>query len=230
VKYCFDMDETICLTPSSRKYEEAMPYLQVIKKINELYDSGHEISIFTSRGGTSGKYYGKLSLAQLDAWGVKYHKFRLGKPSYDLFVDDKAVSAKQWRANNGIKIVGFVASAFDLLHAGHCEYLKEAKSVCDYLVAALHEDPHCERSWKNSPVQTIIEREIQLSSIKYIDEIIKYKTEADLERILSKIRPDVRVVGDPGPVTGEQYCSHVYFHKRGIWSSTDLRDRIKNAQ
>ena len=130
MKYCFDLDETFCATPSSRNYDEAVPYHKVVNKINELFDQGNEITIFTARGSTSGIDYKDLILHQLSAWGVKYHKLiNKGKPSYDLFVDDKAITASVWRQNEGIKVVGFVASCFDLLHAGHCLYLREAKSV-----------------------------------------------------------------------------------------------------
>ena len=135
MKYCFDLDETICLTPSDRQYKNAIPYTPVVERINSLYEEGHEITIFTARGSSSGIDYSDLNREQLSRWGVKYHKLiDKGKPSYDLFVDDKAISASEWRKEERIQIVGFVASCFDLLHAGHCLYLKEAKSVCDYLV------------------------------------------------------------------------------------------------
>ena len=159
MKYCFDLDETICATPSSRKYDEAVPYHKVVNKINELFDQGNEITIFTARGSSSGVDYRDLILRQLSNWGVKFHKLiDKGKPSYDLFVDDKAMSAALWREKEKLQIVGFVASSFDLLHAGHCLYLKEAKSVCDHLIAALQEDPTVDRPHKNKPIQSLFER------------------------------------------------------------------------
>lgn len=234
MKYCFDMDETICLTPSSRKYEEAVPYTKVIKKINELYESGNHITIFTARGGTSGVNYRSTTLAQLFYWGVKFHRLiDQGKPDYDIFIDDKAITSSTWRKNEGLKIIGFVASAFDLLHAGHCLYLKEAKSVCDHLIAGLHYDPSKERAGKNKPIQSIIERETQLLSVKYVDEVIIYETENDLSELLKQIKPDIRVLGSDAkdkPITGEQYCGSIYYHERDHnWSSTNLRERIINA-
>ena len=129
MKYCFDLDETVCATPSSRIYEDAIPYNKVVSAINDLYDIGHEITIFTARGSTSGIDYTELTDSQLKSWGLKYHKLILKKPSYDCIVDDKAINSIDWRKSNDIKLIGFVASCFDLLHSGHCLYLKEAKKV-----------------------------------------------------------------------------------------------------
>ena len=231
MKYCFDLDETICATPSSRKYSEAVPYNSVIQKINELHDQGNEITIFTARGSTSGIDYRSLIIKQLSDWGVKFHKLiDKGKPSYDLFIDDKAICASVWREREGIRIIGFVASCFDMLHAGHCLYLQEARSVCDYLIAALQENPNIDRPHKNKPIQSLKEREIQLRSNRYVDEIITYKTEKDLEKVLQKIRPDIRIVGSDAKgssITGEEYCKNIYYHNRGHnFSSTELKNRI----
>ena len=231
MRYCFDLDETICATPSSRKYDDAVPYIRVIQKINELYNQGNEITIFTARGSTSGIDYRELITSQLSDWGVKFHKLiDKGKPSYDLFVDDKAMGASVWRKKEGIRIIGFVASCFDMLHAGHCLYLQEARSVCDYLIAALQEDPTIDRPHKNKPIQSLKEREIQLRSNRYVDEIITYKTEKDLEDILQKIQPDIRILGSDAKgysITGQQYCKNIYYHNRDHnFSSTELRNRI----
>lgn len=231
MKYCFDLDETICATPTSRKYSEAVPYTKVIKKINELYDQGNEITIFTARGSSSGVDYRELILQQLSDWGVKFHKLiDKGKPSYDLFVDDKAITASTWRQQENIRIVGFVASCFDLLHAGHCLYLQEAKSVCDYLIAALQEDPTIDRPHKNKPVQSLREREIQLKANRFVDEVVIYKTEKDLEELLAKIKPDIRILGSDAKgnyITGEEHCKSIHYHNRDHhFSSSELRMRI----
>lgn len=77
--------------------------------------------------------------------------------------------------------VGITFSAFDLLHAGHIKMLEEAKTVCDYLIVGLQIDPSMERAHKNSPTQSIVERYIQLSACKSVDEIVPYVTEQDLE-------------------------------------------------
>ena len=81
--------------------------------------------------------------------------------------------------------VGLTASTFDLLHAGHVTMLEEAKSQCDWLIAALQVDPSYDRKEKNSPIQTIVERQAQLEAVKYVDEVIIYCTEADLLDIIN---------------------------------------------
>lgn len=230
MKYYFDLDETICITPANRDYSKAIPYYKVIDKINLLYENGNEISIYTARGSTSKIDYNELNKKQLSEWGVKYHHLiDKGKPSYDLLVDDKAINSKTWREDNNIKIIGFVASCFDLLHAGHCLYLKEAKQLCDHLIAGLHVDPSIERKTKNTPIQSIEERKIQLESTKYVDEIIIYNTENELENILKEKTPDIRILGSDAKnksITGEKYCKQIYYHERNHnWSSSDLRKR-----
>ena len=90
-------------------------------------------------------------------------------------------------------VIGFTASTFDLLHAGHIAMLREAKEVCDHLVCAIQVDPSVDRAEKNSPVQTLVERWVQLEAVKYVDEIIPYQTEGDLEDILQLFNFDVRI-------------------------------------
>ncbi len=128
------------------------------------------------------------------------------------------------------KRVGFVASCFDLLHAGHCLMLEDAKKQCDYLIAALQVDPSVDRPEKNKPTQSLEERRIQLESLKYVDEIQLYETEKDLKQLLHETRPHVRVLGSDyiGKIaTGQEYSDEVYYHKRGhSWSTTELRQRI----
>ena len=230
-RYYFDLDETLCLTPASRDYSKVIPLHKMIEDVNRLYEEGHEITIFTARGGSSGVDYHELNVQQLADWGVKYdYLYDKNKPQYDILIDDKAFNTEAWRAKRKIQLIGFVASCFDLLHAGHCLYLEDARSKCDYLVAALHIDPTIDRADKNKPIQTLEERRIQLRSCKYIDEIIEYKTEADLVRILESVKPDIRFVGsdtDPTIVTGVEHCKSVYVHDRSHnYSSSELRRRI----
>jgi glycerol-3-phosphate cytidylyltransferase len=230
VKYYFDLDETLCLTPSSRDYTQAVPLIKVIDEVNKLFDDDHEITIYTARGGTSGIDYHDLNIQQLSSWGVKYHHLiDTGKPPYEILVDDRAINTTTWRENRGIKLTGFVASCFDLLHAGHCLYLKESKSLCDHLIAGLQIDP-IDRPHKNTPIQSIDERLIQLQSCRYVDEIVQYTTEDDLDTLLESLRPDIRFVGSDckdGPITGAHHSSVVYFHERSHhYSSSELRERI----
>ena len=92
--------------------------------------------------------------------------------------------------------IGLTASTFDLLHAGHIEMLREAKAQCDYLICALQIDPAVDRPEKNRPVQTIVERYTQLEAVKFVDEIIPYLHETDLEDILQMRPIGVRILGD----------------------------------
>jgi glycerol-3-phosphate cytidylyltransferase len=133
--------------------------------------------------------------------------------------------------------IGFTCSTFDLLHAGHIQMLRDAKDQCDYLICGLQIDPSIDRPEKNSPVQTIVERHTQLSAVKYVDEIIPYQTETDLEDILNMIHIDVRILGEEyknGKFTGRAICAkrgiELYFNKREHrFSSSDLRKRVKSC-
>jgi glycerol-3-phosphate cytidylyltransferase len=238
VKYCFDLDETLCLTPASRDYSKAVPIWPMINDVNMMYEEGHEIWIFTTRGSTSGIDHHELNLRQLTEWGVKHHHLvDKGKPPVDFFIDDKAINVKDWRSQRGVLLVGFVASSFDLLHAGHCLYLKEAKSVCDRLIAGLQTDPTLDRPNKSKPVQSVEERLIQLEACRYVDRVVKYNTEEDLEKILKVLKPALRFIGstdapDNGgpPITGSQHCGSIYFHDRSHnYSSSELKRRISDA-
>ena len=132
-------------------------------------------------------------------------------------------------------IVGFTASTFDLLHAGHVQMLREAKDQCDYLICGLQIDPTVDREEKNFPIQTIVERYIQLKSIKYVNEIIPYTTEKDLEDILQMYTIHVRILGQEYKnisFTGKDICKerniNIYFNKRDHrFSSSELRNRVK---
>lgn len=125
-------------------------------------------------------------------------------------------------------------SAFDLLHAGHVKMLEEAKSNCDYLIAGLQTDPTLDRPEKNKPTQTVVERYIQLKGCKYVDEIVPYATEQDLEDILQSFQIDMRFVGDEykeRDFTGRTYCEEkgieLYFNSRDHrFSSSALRREV----
>ena len=93
-------------------------------------------------------------------------------------------------------IIGITASCFDMFHAGHVLMLKEAKTVCDYLIVALQTDPTIDRPEKNKPVQSIYERFVQVSGCKYVDEVLVYDTEEDLLNVLTSREIHVRILGD----------------------------------
>tara|TARA_Y100001970_G_C13439374_1_gene464966 strand:+ start:30 stop:341 length:312 start_codon:yes stop_codon:yes gene_type:complete len=100
--YGFDIDGTICSTDCD--YSDAEPYNEVIAIINSLYDQGNEIIFFTSRGYNSGKDWFDFTTNQIENWGVKYHKLIMGKPQFDIFIDDKAVNNLEWYKANNINI------------------------------------------------------------------------------------------------------------------------------
>ena len=135
-------------------------------------------------------------------------------------------------------ITGITASTFDLLHAGHVAMLREAKNQCDYLICALQIDPSVDRSHKNKPIQTIVERYTQLAAVKYVDEIVVYATEQDLEDILEMYPINVRVLGEEykdKDFTGREICKKrnisLYFNKRDHrFSTSDLRQRVAIAE
>ena len=129
---------------------------------------------------------------------------------------------------------GITFSAFDLLHAGHVQMLREAKEQCDYLIVGLQMDPTIDRAEKNPPVQSIVERYTQLNAVQYVDEIIPYALEKDLEDILEMYHIDVRILGEEyreKDFTGKDICKRrdidLHFNKRDHrFSTTDLRKRV----
>ena len=130
--------------------------------------------------------------------------------------------------------IGFTCSTFDLLHAGHVVMLEEAKRHCDYLIVGLQTDPTIDRPDKNTPIQSVVERQIQLAAVKYIDEIVMYTTEQDLEDLLLPLPINVRIIGDEyktKPFTGKAICKDrgikmVYNGRDHSFSSTSLRKRV----
>ena len=130
--------------------------------------------------------------------------------------------------------VGFTCSAFDMLHSGHIQMLRDAREQCDYLICGLQTDPSADRPEKNRPIQTIVERYTQLKAVQYVDEIIPYATEEDLKDILSMYHIDVRILGDEyreKDFTGKEICKRrdiaLYFNKRDHrFSSSELRRRV----
>lgn len=137
------------------------------------------------------------------------------------------------------KRVGITFSTFDLLHAGHIAMLSEAKKHCDYLIAALQTDPTIDRpDTKNKPVQSIVERQIQLQAVRYVDEIVVYQTEKDLEDILLTLPIHVRILGveyKDKDFTGKDICTKrnielVYNGRDHSFSSSNLRKRVAETE
>ena len=137
------------------------------------------------------------------------------------------------------KPVGFTCSTFDLLHAGHILMLAECKTVCDYLIVGLQSDPTIDRpDVKNKPVQSVVERYVQLSAVKFIDEIIVYDTEKDLEDLLMFLPNSLRICGEEykdKPLTGREICDSrgikTYYNSRTHrFSSSELRNRTYESE
>jgi glycerol-3-phosphate cytidylyltransferase len=130
--------------------------------------------------------------------------------------------------------IGFSCSTFDLLHVGHIAMLREAASICDTLIVGLQVDPSIDRTEKNAPVQSVVERYGQLNAVKFVDEIVPYQTEQDLEDILAMFQIDVRILGveyKDKDFTGKDICKkrgiQLYFNKRDHrFSSSELRSRV----
>jgi len=133
------------------------------------------------------------------------------------------------------KIIGFTASSFDLLHAGHCSMLQEAKSKCDYLIVGLLNNPQIDRPKKNKPIQSLFERWIQISSISFVDMVIPFSSEKDLEDMLLLIKPNIRIVGEEYKNiehTGKNISEIKIFYnsRKHSFSSSELRERIKENE
>ena len=139
--------------------------------------------------------------------------------------------------DKGLKI-GITFSQFDLLHAGHIAMLSQAKNHCDYLIAALQNNAQWDRPEKNEPIQSIVERQISLSAVRFVDEIVVYNTEKDLEDILLTLPIDVRILGveyKEKEFTGKDICAKrnielVFNGRDHSFSSSSLRKRVVEAQ
>ena len=137
------------------------------------------------------------------------------------------------------KRIGITFSTFDLFHAGHIAMLAEARNHCDYLIAGLQTDPTMDRPHtKNPPVQSIVERQIQLAACRYVDEVVVYSTEQDLRDLLLILPVDVRILGveySTKEFTGRRECEQrgieIVFNQRDhSFSSSSLRKRVAHAE
>jgi len=200
MRYCFDIDGTLCYTPNNEKgkpdYINAAPYPFMVEKVNRLYDDGNYIIMQTARGKGSGIDHTELTKKQLGEWGYKYHELfpMFCKPTADIFVDDKAVNVVDWAASQP-KVKGIIAGAFDVIHPGYIRMFRDARFHCNHLTVALHRDPSLERSHKLKPVHSVTERIEILSSIRYIDSVIVYELEEEYLNYLRSGKYDIRFLG-----------------------------------
>jgi len=228
MRYCFDIDNTICLTKES-DYENSQPKINVINKINELYDKGNYIIIMTARGASSGIDWEKFTKQQLKEWKLKYHELICNrKPNADFFVDDKAINIIEWEKEY-IPKKGIVFGAFDLIHPGYIRLFDFCKQNCTHLTIALHENPNIQKNNKKIPILSIPERIEILNSIKYIDNIITYRTEQDVVDILKNNNYDIRFLGSDykdklNDITGFEITPIIFHDRNHEWSYTKLRN------
>lgn len=237
MKYCFDLDGTICNTPCNpdghgQRYWDSTPIPFMVETVNRLYDEGNHIIIMTARGRGSGKDWTELTTNSLKEWGVKYHELEpmFHKPTADLFIDDKGINVEDWKKTLPTK-KGIIAGAFDIIHPGYVRLFKEAKEHCNHLTVALHEDPSMVRPHKLKPVHTVEERKEILKSIKYVDDIVVYQAE---ETFLSYLKDyDIRFLGDDykdGSYTGKDNPIDIFWLDRSHnYSTTKLKLKIYNS-
>jgi glycerol-3-phosphate cytidylyltransferase len=130
------------------------------------------------------------------------------------------------------KKTGFIAGTFDILHPGYISALQDAKDNCDYLIVGLHEDPSVERTGKFKPIFSLKERKETLLALKYVNKVIKYKTEKELYDILKYNEISVRFLGDDyinKQITGQDLqIDIVYLSRTHDWSYTKVRNLIRN--
>ena len=152
---------------------------------------------------------------------------------------DKMIFNKIRELKDAGKKIGITFSTFDLLHAGHIAMLSEARNHCDYLICGLQTDPTIDRpDSKNPPVQSIVERQIQLAATRYVDEVVIYQTEEDLRDLLLVLPIDARIIGveyQDKEFSGKDICEQrgievIYNGRDHSFSSSSLRKRVASAQ
>ena len=232
MKYCFDLDGTICDTPikdDKPAYLDSNPIPFMVEQVNQLFDEGHKIIIMTARGRGSGKDWTSWTTKQLDMWGVKYHELEpmFHKPTADLFIDDKGINVEDWKKTRPKK-KGIIAGNFDVMHPGYIRMFKEAKEHCNHLTVALHEDPSMARPHKLKPVQTVEDRKEILYAIKYVDDVVVYQAEETFHYYLKDYH--IRFLGTDymdGSYTGKDLSIEIVWLSRNHdYSSTKLKTDI----
>lgn len=235
MRYCFDIDGTICDTPNNEKgkpdYPNAKPIPYMIDRVNQLYDEGNYIILMTARGRGSGIDQSEITKMQLSKWGLKYHELEpmFHKPNADLFIDDKGINVEDWKKKQPLK-KGIIAGAFDIIHPGYVRMFSDCKKHCNHLTVALHENPSLERPNKMRPVHSIEERTEILKSIRYIDDIVYYQYENKFHDYLKSGIYQVRFLGNDysdGSYTGKEIDIKIVFVDRNHeYSTTELKRKI----
>lgn len=236
MRYCFDLDGTICDTPigpdGKVDYVKSTPIPFMVDTVNRLKDEGHYIIIMTARGRNSGIDWGEWTEQCLEKWGVRYDWLEpmFHKPNADIFIDDKGVNVTDWVNTQPTK-KGIIAGAFDIIHPGYVRMFDHAKKYCNHLTVALHVDPTTERSWKMSPVNSVEDRTEVLLSLKNVDEVVTYNTEDQFLNLLRGGEYDCRFLGDDyddGNYSGAEIRIPIIWVPRRDhgFSTTKLKQRI----
>ena len=186
--YCFDIDGTIC--SKDVEYEDAKAYPSVVAKINSLYDEGHTIILYTARGSKTGLDWTELTNQQVKKWGVKCHEVKLGKPFYDLIIDDRAINADLWRSRLNLKTC-LVTGVFESINLELCVQLKRLRKKFNNIVVAIQSDPSLEDRSAKSPKTSLEDRITMLKSIRDIDEILVFRINSDIKLIASQIQAEI---------------------------------------
>ena len=239
MRFCFDLDGTICDTPCdpdghNQRYWDALPIPFMVETVNRLYDEGHYIIIMTARGRGSGKNWTSQTEKSLKEWGVKYHELEpmFHKPNADLFIDDKGTNVFDWILGQPQK-KGIIAGAFDVIHPGYIRMFADAKKYCNHLTIALHVDPSTERTYKLKPVQTAEERKEILLGIRNIDDVVFYDTEQQYLALLASGEYHMRFLGDDysdGSYSGSDLDIPITWLSRDHeYSSTRLKTLIHDS-
>ena len=237
MKYCFDIDGTLCETPSDPdghnvRYWESQPIPFMVEQVNRLFDDGHKIIMMTARGRGSGKDWTELTREQLDRWGYKYHEIEpmFHKPTADLFIDDKGINVEEWKKTLPLK-KGIIAGAFDVIHPGYIRMFKDSKEHCNHLTVALHEDPSMARPHKLKPVQSVDERREILLALRDVDDVVVYQAEETFHHYLKDYH--IRFLGTDymdGSYTGKDLSIEIVWLSRNHnYSSTKLKTDIYNS-
>lgn len=232
MRYAFDIDNTLLHTIGS-EYKNSTPIQHRIDRVNQLFEQGHTIYLFTARGMSSGVDHRDLTEEQMCRFGVKHHRLIMGKPDVDLFVDDKAISVNEWDKQNSCsdRPVIWTNGCYDILHVGHITLFEHccglATSCGGRFVVGIDSDRRVrEMKGSNRPINTQYDRTKMLLSLKGVDEVYIYDTAEELNDIVRSLTPMVMVIGDDYKdkmVIGSQHAKSVeFFPKIGGYSTTEI--------
>lgn len=232
--YSFDIDNTL-LNTIGNDYSNSKPIQRRIDDVNQLYDEGHTVILFTARGSASKKDYSQLTIKQIKSFGIKHHELIFHKPNADIFIDDKAFNSQHWATLVPNNRVVWTNGCFDVLHIGHIRMINECvRQALIYdakLVVGIDSDRRVsEIKGKQRPLNNQQIRSEFLLSIKGVESVVIFDNEKELNSIISQLQPEIMVVGDDyigRTVIGSSYTKKLIFFPKIVgYSSTKI---IKGA-